>query len=68
MTTTVRLTAVERREAVLEAAAAEFAARGYEGTSTEKTARRVGILAAVHIPAVRNEAEPFRGDGPPLPD
>jgi AcrR family transcriptional regulator len=43
MTTMPRVTAAERREAVLEAASAEFAARGYEGTSTEKIARRVGI-------------------------
>jgi AcrR family transcriptional regulator len=40
---TTRLTAVERREAVLEAALAEFAAHGYEGSSTEAIARRVGI-------------------------
>src|SRR6266496_139418 len=39
----VRLTAEERREAVREAASAEFAAHGYERTSTEKIARRVGI-------------------------
>ena len=38
-----RLTAAERREAVLEAASVEFAARGYEGTSAVKIARRVGI-------------------------
>jgi AcrR family transcriptional regulator len=38
-----RLTAAERREAVLEAASEEFAAHGYERTSTEKIARRVGI-------------------------
>jgi len=43
MTTMTRLTAEERREAVLEAASAEFAAHGYERTSTEKIARRVGI-------------------------
>ena len=41
--TTTRLTAVERREAVLEAALAEFAARGYEGSSTDEIARRAGI-------------------------
>src|SRR5262245_52443580 len=40
---TSRLTAEERREAVLEAALAEFAAHGYEGSSTEEIARRVGI-------------------------
>src|SRR5207249_2794876 len=43
MTTMPRLTAEERREAVLEAASMEFAAHGYERTSTEKIARRVGI-------------------------
>ncbi len=43
MTTMPRLTAEERREAVLEAASVEFAAHGYEGASTEKIARRVGI-------------------------
>jgi AcrR family transcriptional regulator len=43
MTTMPRLTAAERREAVLEAASAEFAAHGYERTSTERIARRVGI-------------------------
>ena len=41
--TTTRLTAAERREALLEAALAEFAAHGYEGSSTEQIARRVGI-------------------------
>jgi AcrR family transcriptional regulator len=40
---TTRLTAAERREAVLEAALAEFAAHGYNGSSTEQIARRVGI-------------------------
>jgi AcrR family transcriptional regulator len=40
---TTRLTAAERRDAVLEAAIAEFAERGYEGTSTEDIARRAGI-------------------------
>jgi AcrR family transcriptional regulator len=41
--TTTRLTAAERREAILDAAMAEFAAAGYEGTSTEAIARRAGI-------------------------
>jgi AcrR family transcriptional regulator len=35
--------AVERREMVLEAAIAEFAAHGLAGTSTEDVARRAGI-------------------------
>ncbi len=39
----LRMTADERREAVLEAATAEFAARGLAGTSTEDVARRAGI-------------------------
>jgi AcrR family transcriptional regulator len=42
-TTAIRLTAAERREAVLDAAMAEFAAHGYEGSSTEEIARRAGI-------------------------
>jgi len=37
------MTADERRESVLEAAMAEFAARGLDGTSTEDVARRAGI-------------------------
>jgi AcrR family transcriptional regulator len=39
----VRLTAEERRGEVLDAALAEFAAAGFEGTSTEDIARRAGI-------------------------
>ncbi len=37
------MSAEERREAVLEAALTEFAARGLDGTSTEDVARRAGI-------------------------
>ncbi len=37
------MSAAERREIVLEAAVAEFAARGLAGTSTEDVARRAGI-------------------------
>jgi AcrR family transcriptional regulator len=37
------MSAAERREMVLEAAVAEFAARGLAGTSTEDVARRAGI-------------------------
>jgi AcrR family transcriptional regulator len=40
---TPRQTAAERREAILEAAMIEFAARGLHGTSTEEIARRAGI-------------------------
>ena len=42
-TTRKRLTAGERREAVLEAAMAEFAHGGLHGTSTEAIAARAGI-------------------------
>src|SRR5215472_17012232 len=38
-----RMPAAERREIVLEAAVAEFAAHGLAGTSTEDVARRAGI-------------------------
>jgi AcrR family transcriptional regulator len=41
--TGVRMSAEERREAVLEAAVTEFAVRGLAGTSTEDVARRAGI-------------------------
>src|SRR6266508_5690969 len=45
MTTTTRqrMPATERREMVLEAAVAEFAAHGLAGTSTEDIAREAGI-------------------------
>ncbi len=38
-----RLTADERRDAVIAAATVEFAASGYAGTSTQAIARRVGV-------------------------
>src|ERR671935_1900521 len=38
-----RKTAAERREAVLDAAQVEFAARGLHGASTEEIAKRAGI-------------------------
>jgi AcrR family transcriptional regulator len=41
--TGTRLTAVERRDAVLDAALVEFAATGYAATSTEDIASRAGI-------------------------
>jgi AcrR family transcriptional regulator len=37
------MSAEERRESVLEAAVTEFAARGLDGTSTERVAQRAGI-------------------------
>ena len=43
MATTTRQTAEERRDAVLDAATKEFAAKGYHGTSTEDIARAAGI-------------------------
>src|SRR5919204_5164932 len=43
MTTATRQSAEERREAVLDAAQAEFAARGLHAASTEEIARAAGI-------------------------
>lgn len=43
MVKTLRQTADERREAVLEAAVAEFAQRGFHGASTDTIARSAGI-------------------------
>jgi AcrR family transcriptional regulator len=39
----VRMSAEERRESVIRAAIAEFAQKGYYGTSTEAIAKRVGV-------------------------
>ena len=41
--TSTRMTAEERREAVILAASKEFAARGYAGTSSQAIADRVGV-------------------------
>jgi AcrR family transcriptional regulator len=38
-----RISAQERRESVIRAAIAEFALKGYYGTSTEAIAKRVGV-------------------------
>src|SRR5664280_2517852 len=43
MTPAHRLTAEERRDDVVAAAAIEFAAAGYSGTSTDAIARRAGV-------------------------
>jgi len=43
MATTTRKSQAERREEILDAALAEFAAHGYHGASTEGIARRAGI-------------------------
>jgi AcrR family transcriptional regulator len=43
MAGTVRMSAAERREAVLRAARVEFCSGGYSGTSTEAIAKRVGV-------------------------
>src|SRR5919202_579741 len=42
-TAATRVSADERREAILEATLVEFAERGWHGMSTEAVARRVGI-------------------------
>jgi AcrR family transcriptional regulator len=41
--TSTRMSAADRRDAVLDAALVEFADGGYAGTSTEDIARRAGI-------------------------
>lgn len=43
MNATARLTAEERRDDIVAAAAIEFAATGYAGTSTDAIARRAGV-------------------------
>jgi AcrR family transcriptional regulator len=41
--TSMRMSAEERRESVIRAAVIEFAERGYNGTSTQAIANRVGV-------------------------
>ena len=43
MTPATRMSAEERRDAVIDAAAEVFSGAGYEATSTEEVARRAGI-------------------------
>src|SRR5215210_8257171 len=43
MSTTTRMSAQERREAILEVAREQFAAAGFHGTSTETIAEEAGI-------------------------
>jgi AcrR family transcriptional regulator len=56
---TSRRTAEERREAVLEAARAEFAATGYHGTSTEAIAKHAGISQPYLFRLYRTKKELF---------
>jgi len=55
----VRLTAAERKDAVLDAALVEFAERGLEGTSTEDIARRAGISQPYLFRLFRTKRELF---------
>ena len=54
-----RQTAAERREAVLEAARAEFAVTGYHGTSTDAIAKRAGISQPYLFRLFRTKKELF---------
>ena len=58
-TTGTRKTAEERRAAVLEAAAAEFALAGLAGTSTDYIARRAGISQPYLFRLFRTKKELF---------
>ena len=58
-TTGTRKTADERRAAVLEAAAAEFALAGLAGTSTDDIARRAGISQPYLFRLFRTKKELF---------
>lgn len=55
----VRMSAEERRESAVRAALVEFAERGYEGTSTESIARRVGVSQPYLFRLFKNKKELF---------
>lgn len=54
-----RLSSDERRDAVIAAAAKEFAAGGFAGTSTEAIARRVGVSQPYLFQLFRTKKELF---------
>jgi AcrR family transcriptional regulator len=58
-TTRTRSTAEERREQVLAAAVSEFAARGFEATTTSDIAKRAGISQAYVFRLFANKQELF---------
>ncbi|AZK95908.1 MULTISPECIES: TetR/AcrR family transcriptional regulator [Streptomyces] len=55
----VRMSAEERRESVVRAAISEFAVGGYNGTSTEAIARRVGVSQPYLFRLYKNKRELF---------
>lgn len=55
----VRMSAEERRESVIRAAITEFARGGYNGTSTEAIAKRVGVSQPYLFRLFKNKRELF---------
>jgi AcrR family transcriptional regulator len=55
----VRMSAEERRLSAVRAAVVEFAERGYEGTSTESIAQRVGVSQPYLFRLFKNKRELF---------
>lgn len=55
----VRMSAEERRESVIRAAITEFARGGYDGTSTEAIAKRVGVSQPYLFRLFKNKQELF---------
>ncbi|MGW7051858.1 TetR/AcrR family transcriptional regulator [Streptomyces sp. NPDC054887] len=55
----VRMSAEERRESVIRAAITEFARGGYNGTSTEVIAQRVGVSQPYLFRLFKNKRELF---------